>query len=875
MIEEPIGRGGMGAVFRAVDQRLQRVVAVKVLSPEQSQHHNGIQRFQNEARASARLDHDNIARVYYVGEDHGLHFIVYEFVTGQNVRDLIHSTGRLEPAEAINYTLQIAAALKHTSAAGVVHRDIKPSNIIVTPAGRAKLVDLGLARKEYSESAEELTVAGTTLGTFDYISPEQAKDPRNVDVRSDIYSLGCTLYHMLTGEPPYPDGTFFQRLLDHKDKTPPNPAHLAPKVPPALATVVQKMMASEPRQRYQTADDLIRDLMLIAGSMGLQGLNPEGLVWGTSRLHRRSFWERNLSWIVTAAALLLIVFLLDRFPGIGRQAANTTANREQPADHSGVLNKTGKSRRGDGSDSRIAGSPVPTPGRIETNGKAAVGRNGSGGINHPSPLTTSLIDHLTSIIGSSAACSIMALNESRHPAVVPQQTNVQTPRKTVAANNAENTTGSAGSGKTGTGKSPAQVTTVAAIAVDLGDGSNRRSFPTLEAACAFAKDGNVIVLSFDGTRKDSDGRPVYDKPLRVVNKTITIRAADGFHPQIEFVTATGATESVVTRMISVSNGKIDIINLDLTVHIDENVVLDDGQRWSLLTLYGADRVKLTGVNVTILNPGKKPAAICEISPGTGANLARMKMMKKDGTEPDNSFQIEFIRCFVRGDCDACLIGMNRPGRVVFRQSAVAVKQSLLHVLGDSSGDMPPKNAKFELELLHITCLVGKALLSMDSGELPRTLLPVHVTARYNLIAAKNATTLVSMAGNTDPADFRRNWLRWVVGTSNFYDRFSSLWTMTPGSMNATGSSVGYSEWKNLWGENTIVNMHQGGIPWKQDWTKPAFAELSVNDLRLDPQEDAKKFPAVNLAPDGTPVGVDLSALRDFPTAQAAESGDSP
>ncbi|NOX53697.1 MAG: serine/threonine protein kinase, partial [Planctomycetes bacterium] len=223
VIEERIGMGGMGAVFRALDTRLQRYVALKVLSPFQARDPAAVQRFVNEGRAAARLDHDNIARVYHIGEEHGLNFIAFEFITGTNVRDLIRQRGRLEPAEAVNYTLQIASALRHTSAAGVIHRDIKPSNIIITPSGRAKLVDLGLARKIDSQSAPDLTVAGTTLGTFDYISPEQAKDPRNVDVRSDIYSLGCTLYHMLTGEPPYPEGTVLQKLLSHQGGEPPDP----------------------------------------------------------------------------------------------------------------------------------------------------------------------------------------------------------------------------------------------------------------------------------------------------------------------------------------------------------------------------------------------------------------------------------------------------------------------------------------------------------------------------------------------------------------------------------------------------------------------------------------------------------------------------
>ena len=174
---------------------------------------------------------------------------------------MIASKGCLDPAEAVNYTIQLTAALHHLSGAGVIHRDIKPSNVLITPSGRAKLVDLGLARKTSLESSLEFTMPGTTMGTFDYISPEQARDPHSVDVRSDIYSLGCTLYHMLTGEPPYPEGTVLQKLLDHQAKDPPDPAKKNSRVPPLLSHVVRKMMASQPCECYANPADLLRDLL--------------------------------------------------------------------------------------------------------------------------------------------------------------------------------------------------------------------------------------------------------------------------------------------------------------------------------------------------------------------------------------------------------------------------------------------------------------------------------------------------------------------------------------------------------------------------------------------------------------------------------------
>src|SRR5690606_1687700 len=131
----------------------------------------------------------------------------------------------------------------------------------------------------------------------------------------DIYSLGCTLYHMLAGEPPYPEGTMLQKLLDHQGKDPPDPAKKNPRVTPELSAIVRKMMASDPRKRYATPDDLIRDLLLVAGQLGVRGINPETLIWTTAgKSPLRRFWERHAGWISTAAALLLIVFLLDRYP---------------------------------------------------------------------------------------------------------------------------------------------------------------------------------------------------------------------------------------------------------------------------------------------------------------------------------------------------------------------------------------------------------------------------------------------------------------------------------------------------------------------------------------------------------------------------------
>jgi hypothetical protein len=267
---EAVGAGGMAAVLRARDLELGRIVALKILPPEAARDPESVTRFKLEARAAAALDHENIARVYFCGEDQGLHFIAFEFVEGENLRQLIDRRGVLPAAECVRYMTQVAAGLNHAAERGVVHRDIKPSNIIVTPDGRAKIVDMGLARHLGSEAVNgSITQSGVTLGTFDYISPEQALDPRRADVRSDIYSLGCTFYHALTGRPPVPEGTPARKLRAHQNDQPLDPRELNPAVPDELVAVLGRMMAKDPAVRYQTPTELIAHLKGLAERLHL------------------------------------------------------------------------------------------------------------------------------------------------------------------------------------------------------------------------------------------------------------------------------------------------------------------------------------------------------------------------------------------------------------------------------------------------------------------------------------------------------------------------------------------------------------------------------------------------------------------------------
>jgi serine/threonine protein kinase len=261
-VGEKIGAGGMGTVYKARHLDLARDVALKVLPPELVARPEMLERFRQEARHAAKLRHEHIVTLYEIGQENNVHFLAMEYVPGFNLHEYIDRKGRLEPDEAQRLITQGTQALKLAHKQGIVHRDIKPSNFLLTlKDGKqfVKLADFGLARTA-NEEEFKLTRPGTTVGSIDYISPEQARDSRSADIRSDIYSLGCTLYHMLAGRPPFYEGDMTARLLKHVEARPTDVREFNPKVPPGLVRVLDRMLAKRPEDRHQTPQELLKDL---------------------------------------------------------------------------------------------------------------------------------------------------------------------------------------------------------------------------------------------------------------------------------------------------------------------------------------------------------------------------------------------------------------------------------------------------------------------------------------------------------------------------------------------------------------------------------------------------------------------------------------
>lgn len=276
LILDLIDVGGMGMVFKAIHRTMNRLVALKMISQQMLASDDQIRRFKREVRVAATLEHPNIVRAYDADESRGVNFLVMEYVRGDNLSRIVRASGPLSLSQAVDCIRQAATGLQHAHERGIVHRDIKPGNLLLDDQGTVKLLDLGLAHIDDSirldspengstdadsgrpyVSRSELTAAGAILGTASFMAPEQSLDAHLVDFRSDIYSLGCTLYFLLTGEVPYSGSTIFKVFVQHREAEIPSLQDQRPDVPDSVTAVYQKMVAKKPEDRFQSVSELI------------------------------------------------------------------------------------------------------------------------------------------------------------------------------------------------------------------------------------------------------------------------------------------------------------------------------------------------------------------------------------------------------------------------------------------------------------------------------------------------------------------------------------------------------------------------------------------------------------------------------------------
>jgi eukaryotic-like serine/threonine-protein kinase len=283
-ILDRLGKGRMAGVYKA-QHRLGQIFAIKVLPPSRASEANFLGRFQREAKLAMRLKHPNVVRAFQVGQAGSLYYLVMEYLEGETLEDVLTRRKKMPPAEAVRLVFQSLQGLQHIHAQGLVHRDLKPANLMLiggapdsTLRATVKLLDIGLGRVMFEEAGsvqpegDGLTGEGVLLGTPDYMSPEQARDPRAADIRSDIYSLGCVLYHALAGQPPFPDTNIISQMIRHATEAPKPLKELNPAVPDGLQQIVNWMLAKDPAGRYPTPERAAQALQifLAAGAEKLQ-----------------------------------------------------------------------------------------------------------------------------------------------------------------------------------------------------------------------------------------------------------------------------------------------------------------------------------------------------------------------------------------------------------------------------------------------------------------------------------------------------------------------------------------------------------------------------------------------------------------------------
>ena len=806
---EYVGGGGMGRVFRALDTQLARTVALKFLPRDQASDAETLLRFRNEARSAARLDHESIARAYYVGEDRGFPYLVFEFVEGDTIRALVDQYGPLRLADALSYTLQVADALIHADERGVVHRDIKPSNVIITPEGRAKVIDLGLARlQEVREADSDLTASGVTLGTFDYISPEQARDPRTVDVRSDIYSLGCAFFYMLTGRPPFPEGTVLQKLLQHQGDKPPDIHQFRPELPDEVSQVMRKMLAKDPAHRYQTPLELVEHLQLLAEHVGLRPVGPGRRVWIAPRRRQVSLLQRHLPWMAPIAALLCIVTLLHFLwssppdPQVGQLPRNNVdlapaVSDDPPPDAESV----------ESDDKGKAATPGPAstvPGESTLPGESKKGfplgdETGLGGLSSGNP---------------TAAAPPRATPDP----VTPPTDVALTPKRD------------------------------GVLTVGDTDGG-RNDFATLAAACSVAESSDIIELCYDGPREE---KPIAPKA------TLVIRAGQGFRPVVVFRPNESDPFKYPRQMIRLTSSELSLLNVAIELDIPRDVPAD---RWTLLELGRAESLRLEKCSLTIRNAHHQDVAFFRVKSPPVADF-----LPEGGTLPSRkAAKVTLSDCIVRGEAVVVRAESLEPVDLNWTNGCLLTSGPLLWAAGGD--EMPEAGQSIRVELKHLTALVESGLCRLDNSRHALQHLPTHINCSDSILMASADSPLIEQIGETSLND-PHPLFTWS-GDRNYYHGFIVFWKIDDLRSDMPAERIEFEAWQTRWAPDDEIHSRWGRVDFRRspEASRPLHAQTPADYTLTDSAENWAR----DAASDGTDVGFSADRLPSLPAASRMDS----
>lgn len=901
------GGGGMGLVYRARDVRLDREVAVKIVSEGGADNDEVIRRFRTEAQSAARLDHENIARVFHVGESDGLSYIVFEFVEGTNVRDLVVRQGPLSIPEAVSIAVQVAFALDHASRRDVVHRDIKPSNVMLTRDGRVKVVDMGLSRLAHVDQTSEATASGVTLGTFDYISPEQARDPRNADVRSDIYSLGCTLFFVLSGRPPFPDGNEVQKLLKHQAEAPPDLRALRPDVPAELAAIVRRMLAKEPGRRQQTASAVVSELSVLTERLRIEVPRGGEMIVLRPPSNWRSALAQHLPWLVPLAALVLIVLgmqfagsggseePLAHFPA-GASADAATEDPSSPATSNSATNNgaTNNGATNNPATNDSASDDSRNNDRATRPGVGAVAAAGSGttkpvenqGVERyevgPPPESLPPLE-LTRVTANPLASLVRQLSPQVDPAP-----SASTDATTIAGGGtlagASSTGGVAepalasagmlhvvalpGAGPTELGPKPVLADSSLIVDPTARVDETPGVYSSLQQAISAANNGDTIELRFDG--------PLEGPPLKLRRelKSLTISAAKGFRPALLFKPASVDSAAFSRSMFAVESAELAMHNVEVVLDFAALYAPAVGG-WTLFDVQQGD-LRLSSCTLTVRNSlDQQMAYHAQVSfirlRDTAAGA--MMMMKKDAPMASElrTAHLRLEDCVARGEAVFLDLGHAlAPVSLTWNNGLLATSEYLLKAGG---GPMPARGGVISLQLNHLTAHVGKGMLAVDNSAANPHLLPLDVQVSDSVLHGPSEVALVEHVGvggvgQTDGARGPQDGFSWS-GSRNVYDGFGTLWRVVRNDVPDPPREYDFDGWTANW-KDREVKPFRGPAGWESplESRRPMSARGPAEyRLRLDPSRPA--------ASDQSDVGLKFEALPRGARKKSSEPLQSP
>ncbi len=647
---EHVATGGMGAVYKARDTDLDRIVALKVLTAALAANPSAIERFVREARSAAQLRHENIVAIYDYGQVSGTFFIALEFVEGTDLDRHIKAHGKLDLAEARDIAIQATRALIHAHDQALVHRDIKPSNFLITHKdGRllVKMSDFGLAIQDSTQQAR-VTRDGTTVGTVDYIAPEQARDSGRADARSDIYSLGCTLFHMLAGHPPFHEGGLAERIYKHCNTVAPNLRQFNPEVPARFAAIVARTLAKKPADRFQNAGELLRALQdVVTPSVEV---STRDLLAGLAEGEAETTPARKKSPAPNARPEPT----LTEKPRPGSPKTNPRRSDSEERDTASELSATKFEEPARRMPWIIGGAALaivlvviavvamtarpPEPPTTEVAGLPPLPVN---------PITTSR----TADSGRESTLVILkpAIDKPGWPALYQPATPIareQLLKEFLApwANDAP----------------PGADVAVYRVARLPRGGAGGKDFASLDLACAAAPEGRLTIIEIH------DNGPIFQPAIAVAKRSLIVRAAKGFRPQLVW-----DRDEAVARgdsFLTVSGGSLTLQGLDLMV------------RWS-------DAAARSGFFARVTD-GDFLASDCSfsVSGKSAAGVGVVRLERSDPAPRDSKVRCRLSHCYARG-ANLVALDLDAAGAEVLIDGSLLVgtEQPLLQVTGRARG----------------------------------------------------------------------------------------------------------------------------------------------------------------------------------------------